>query len=119
VPSKSIDPGLFIPIPLPQEVRKVTLEDFTNYAVQAVEEMKNHKHYGTQIQNLLNHTTHDELIAIMVTFARCETAQDHTSFGDNIGSTTYHRREPHMSAFSFTPFHILMEKNADKTTPGP
>lgn len=119
VPKESIVPGLFIPVPLPQEVREITLQDFTNYAVQAVEEMKQDWHYGTKTQNLLSNITHDELIATIVTFARCETAQDHTSFSDNIGSVTYHRREPHMSAFSFTPFHILMEKNADGKTPWP
>jgi len=119
VPKSSIVPGLFIPVPLPQEIREVSLEDFTSYAVQAVEEMKQEWHYSTRLQNLLTHTTHDELIATIVTFARCETAQDHTSFSDNIWSVTYHRREPHMSAFSFTPFHILMERNADGKTPWP
>ncbi len=119
VPAKSLVPNLLIPIPLPQEVREISLEDFTYYAVQALEEMKNDKYYSAQIKELLEHITHDELIATMITFARCETAQDHISFSDNIWSVTYHRREPHMNAFSFTPFHILMEKNADGKTAWP
>ncbi|MBR4633994.1 hypothetical protein IKO50_03410 [bacterium] len=53
----------------------------------------------------------------MIAFARCETATDQQYFSDPIGTTVLHRWEPKYHSFSFSYYHILMEKNADGKTP--
>ena len=56
----------------------------------------------------------DKIANIMTAYARSETAQDRKEFSDPIWSVELHRWEPKFWAYSFSYFHILMEKTADK-----
>lgn len=112
VPS-DLEAGMFIPIPLASEQRETGYEEFYQMSLQAVEEMKDDPNYGTAIKKILKSVNKEEMATTMCAYARSETAQDWKNFSDNIGSVTLHRREPHMESFSFSHYHILMEKNKD------
>jgi hypothetical protein len=117
--AKGYNNNFYIPIPLDSEVRKFSLQDFAFYARQGIDDIKDHPVYASKIAQLLRQCSENELVAAMVAFARSETAAEYTSFTSPIGDTEFHRWEEHMKAFSFTPYHILMEKNADGKTDGP
>lgn len=76
-------------------------------------------HYGTIVQEVLSQLPKEDLSLVMCAFARSESAQDWKTFRDSIGSVTFHRWEPAFRAYSFSPYHILMEKNADRISDGP
>jgi hypothetical protein len=118
IPASELVPGLYIPIPMDDNLRHIYPYEFAKYAEQALQEMYQDKKYGQTIQDLLQKIDESDLIAAMVSFARCETAQDHTNFSDAIGTTEYHRWEKKYKVFSFSPFHILGERNKDDS-PGP
>jgi hypothetical protein len=69
--------------------------------------------YNKEIKELLAHTSEKDVIIDMLSFARSETTSEYTNFIKPIGDVELHRREPAFKAFSFTYFHILMEKNAN------
>jgi hypothetical protein len=117
--AKGYNNNFYIPIPLNSEVRIFSLQDFAFYARQGINDIKDHPIYASKIAQLLRQCSEDELVAAMVAFARSETAAEYASFTSPIGDTEFHRWEEHMKAFSFTPYHILMEKNADGKTDGP
>jgi hypothetical protein len=117
--AKEYNNNFYIPIPLSSDVRTFSLQDFAFYARQGIYDIKDHPIYASKITQLLGQCSEDELVAAMVAFARSETAGEYTSFTSPIGDTEFHRWEEHMKAFSFSPYHILMEKNADGKTDGP
>ncbi len=120
IPKESVTVGMYIPIPLDHKIREISPMDFANYCYEAIEDMKNDStKYGKEVQELLTYTTEKELITAMLSFARSETAAEYTNFVQPLGEVELHRREPNYNSFSFTYFHILMEKNADGKTPGP
>ena len=120
VPKESVKPGMFIPIPLDHKVREISPQDFANYCHEALQEMKNNDcPYAMDITNLLVSTSEKDLISSMLAFARSETAEEYTNFVQPLGDVELHRREPAYKSFSFTYFHILMEKNSDGKTAGP
>lgn len=120
VPAANIQAGMYIPIPLNSDVREVSPQDFSNYCYDAIQDMKADSNwYAKELKEILWYTTEKELIIAMLAFARSETSEEYTNFTDPLGSTELHRREPAFKAFSFTFFHILMEKNSDGKTPGP
>lgn len=119
IPAQNLVPGLFIPIPLSKEQREVSDEAFYHMSLQAVEELSEHKLYGEDIKELINAVGKEAIARTMCAYARAETAQDWKHFSDQIGAVTLHRWEPHMQAFSFSHYHILMEKNADRKSPWP
>jgi hypothetical protein len=55
----------------------------------------------------------------MAAYARSETAEDYTKFSDPIWSVELHRWEKKYTAYSFSYFHILMEKTADRKSDWP
>lgn len=119
IPSHVLKPGFLLPIPLQDEKRITSLEEFRKWSVEAIEKLSEHEHYGPKLKELLKKIPKDDLSLIMCAFARSESAQDWKNFSDDIGSVGFHRWEPHMKAYSFSPYHILMEKNADGKTSGP
>ncbi len=124
VPSKSLKKDLFIPIPVKAEDRKINIDEFRAYSKISVQEMKSDPVYWERMKKLLDEIGEERVINIMTAYARCETATDHEKFSDPIWTTVLHRWEPGtqktpINAFSFSYYHILMEKNADKITPWP
>lgn len=119
IKSKDLKPWMWIPIPMENTRRQISLEKFKEYSRRALDEMKTDKTYGKAINNLIQTLGEDKIVDVMTAFARSETTEDWKEFLDNIWSVTYHRREDHLSAFSFSPYHILMEWNADGKTMGP
>lgn len=124
VPSSSLVPWLFIPIPIEAKNRQLELKEFKHYAKSAINEMKNDENYSEKMSELLKNVKEQDVINIMTAFARCETAEDWTEFSDPIWSVELHRWEPWsekspINAFSFSYYHILMEKNADWKTSWP
>lgn len=122
VPDKSLKEGLYIPIPLKSADRHIDIDEFREYAKIAVHEMKKDPIYWDKTQKLIKECGEDNVINIMTAFARCETAPD--DFSAPIWTAELHRWEPWsektpLNAFSFSYYHILMEKNADGKTSWP
>lgn len=114
IPAEKLQVWMYIPIPLDNKVREISPQNFVNYGYEAIHEMENE--YGTyksDIQELLSLVSEKDILISMLAFARSETAGDYSKFTEDLGTAELHRREPLYSAFSFTYFHILMEKNAD------
>lgn len=108
--AKDLKAGLYIPIPVKKEMREFSLHDFYLQSLQAVDEMKNHRIYGDSIKTLLKSISREELAKNMVAFARSESTTTQSESNSPIGEVELHRREPHIWAFSFSHYHILMGK---------
>jgi len=108
VPQSSLTPGMLIPIPLAEEDRTLTDEQFVNYCNEAIDEMTNDEEYGPATRKIIKKTSKGELLAVMLTIAKQE------SGGKPIGQFELHRWEPHQSAFSFSIFHVLMKESGIK-----
>ncbi|MEI6117904.1 MAG: hypothetical protein WCP92_01260 [bacterium] len=120
MPKENVKVGMYIPIPLDHKVREISPQDFANYCHDALKEMQTDSSiYHKDIKKLLTHTSEKDIIIAMLAFARSETASEYTNFVQPLGDVELHRREPAFKAFSFTYFHILMEKNSDGKTAGP
>ena len=124
VPDASLKKWLCIPIPVKVEDRGVDINEFREYSKIALEEMKNNANYWEKTKELIKKVGEEKIINTMIAFARCETATDHKKFLDPIWTTALHRweewsKKTPLKAFSFSYYHILMEKNADGKTPWP
>lgn len=121
IPSDKVAKGMYIPIPLDSKVREISPMDFANYCHEAIQEMRQDTSgaYFKEINELLTNVSEKDLIISMLAFARSETSSEYTSFVDPLWDVELHRREPAYKSFSFSYFHILMEKNADGKTPWP
>ena len=124
VPDASLKKWLYIPIPVKAENRKINIDEFKKYCKVALLEMKHDSVYWKKTQELIKELWVETVINVMTAYARCETSMDHKTFSDPIWTTELHRREPWsektpLNAFSFSYYHILMEKNADGKTPWP
>lgn len=117
VPASAIQAWMFIPIPLDNTDREISPQNFVNYCYEAIKEMQSPENpYHKHIKKLLGTMTEANLVAAMLAFARSETAEEYSTFVSPLWDTEIHRWEPRFKAFSFTYFHILMEKNLkDKT----
>ncbi len=114
IPKEYLQPGMHIPIPLDHKVREISPQDFGNYCYEAIQEMKKDSNaYSKQFKEFLSSISEKDLITDMVAFARSETASECTRFIKPIGEVELHRREQLFQAFSFSYFHILMEKNSN------
>lgn len=119
VPDASLKEWLYIPIPVKVEDRKINIEEFREYSKIALQEMKNDPHYWEKVKTIIKECGEEKIINTMISFARCETAMDQKTFTDPIWTAALHRWEPSYHSFSFSFYHILMEKNADGKTPWP
>lgn len=115
-----IKPGMLIPIPLDYHDREISSQDFTNYCHEAIQEMQmKWSHYTETIKTLLKKVSEKDVLISMLAFARSESAGDTSWFTKPLGDVELHRWEQRYKAFSFTYFHILMEKTADRKTNWP
>ena len=119
VPNSSLKKWLYIPIPVKVEDRRINLDEFREYSKISVQEMKADPVYWEKMKTLLDKIGEERVINTMAAYARCETAIDHEKFLDPIWTAELHRWEPTYSSFSFSYYHVLMEKNADGKTPWP
>lgn len=122
VPSSSLVPWFYLPIPLSDEQRIVGIKESYHWALEGIDAMKEHPIYGDDMVDILEVITKEDLATLIVSFARSETAERWSDMSDPIGSVGYQRWEPDVKpkpAFSFSAYHILMEKNADGKTYGP
>ncbi|MDR2190468.1 MAG: hypothetical protein LBP53_04720 [Candidatus Peribacteria bacterium] len=65
------------------------------------------------MDTLLQTVNEQELISAALAFARSETSEAYALAKTPIGSVELHRREEAYKTFSFSYFHILMEKGKD------
>jgi len=121
IPADKVAKGMLIPIPLDSKVREISPMNFANYCHEAIQEMRQDTNgpYFKEIKELLTDISEKDLIISMLAFVRSETSTEYTSFVDPLWDVELHRREPTYTCFSFSYFHILMEKNDDKKTPWP
>ena len=118
-PNTSLTEWFYLPIPIKKEQREISVSSFKSRATKALNEMKNNKAYWEKIKNLVKNLGEKEIINIMAAYARSETAEDYTKFSDPIWSVELHRWEKKYTAYSFSYFHILMEKTADRKSDWP
>jgi len=102
IPARELQEGMWIPIPLENENRYITDEQFARYAAKAVEGMKGDPVYGAYTRDILKEISEGELIATLVAVAKQEAG------GRPIGRYELHRWEPRYNVFSFSLFHVLM-----------
>jgi len=110
IPDASLKVGMWIPIPLDADIRKIAISDFMQYSKEGLEELKEDPHYGETVKELCKKMKEEDIVAAMIAFARSEASWDYTNFSDDIWSAEFHRREPKYNTFSLSPYHILMAK---------
>lgn len=113
-PNVSLKKWFYLPIPLKREQREISVSSFKSKARKVLNEMKNNKVYWEKIKGVLKNINEREVVNIMSAYARSETSEDYTKFSDPIWSVELHRWEKKYKAYSFSYFHILMEKTADR-----
>ncbi len=118
-PNSSLTPWFYLPLPIKAEDREISIEAFKKEAKTALTEMTKNTMYKEKCNQLLKTVSEDDIISIMTAYARSETAEDWKHFNDKIWSVELHRREAKYSSYSFSYFHILMEKNSDGKTAWP
>jgi|GEM_PF-1733706 hypothetical protein len=103
IPARKLRAGLWIPIPTEARDRHLSEAQFINYAGRAIDEIKEHPHYGAEVERILQKVSERELIATMIAVAQQEG-------GDKpLGQFVLHRWEDHQRAFSFSYYHVLMK----------
>ncbi len=120
IPWGQLKKGLLIPIPLKEEKREIPLAQFRTYSREAIQILRTHEKYGPLIEQVIAQIGVEELANLMCAFALSESAEQ-KPFGlkSEIWSLEFHRWEQRYECFSFSPYHILMEKNADGKSLGP
>lgn len=103
---RELEARLWIPIPLENQDRHITDEQFVLWAREGLRSMVRHHEYGKEVAHLMSlpGMTQDKLIATALAVARQE------SGGNPLGTNEFHRWEGAGShrEFSFSMFHILM-----------
>lgn len=103
---RELEARLWIPIPLENQDRHITDEQFVLWAREGLRSMARHHGYGKEVIRLMSlpGMTQDKLIATALAVARQE------SGGNPLGTNEFHRWEGAGShrEFSFSMFHILM-----------
>lgn len=115
--AKDLKAGMKIPIPLSKEQREISDEEFYQMSLEAIDELCQDPRYGKRMQKIIQTVPRETIAKTMCAYAKSETSG--TASSDKIGAATLHRREPHRNAYSFSYYHILMEKNADGRSNGP
>lgn len=103
IPEKALQAGMWLPIPLENEKRIMTEEQFKHYAEQGIEELRHHEKYGKDVEKILQKISLEELLISLMAIAKQE------SGGAPIGNFVYQRYEPHRKTFSYSMFHIMNE----------
>lgn len=102
IPPRELQAGMWLPIPLENEERYITDEQFAIYAARSLLSLRENPLYGQFIREALKRTSEQGLIATLVAIAKQEAG------GQPIGRFELHRWEPRYNVFSFSLFHILM-----------
>ena len=118
-PNNSLVKNFYLPIPVKKEVREITVSNFKSEAKSALNEMKNDGLYWKKLKNVLKKVNEKDILSIMAAYARSETSENRKTFKDPIWSVELHRWEPRYTAYSFSYFHILMEKTKDRKSDWP
>lgn len=118
-PNSEIKEWFYLPIPIKKEHREVSISSFKSKAKRVLNEMKSNKTYWEKVKAVLRNVNESEIVNVMAAYARSETSEDYRKFSDPIWSVELHRRETRYKSYSFSYFHILMEKAADHKTSGP
>lgn len=100
--NKHLRAGMWLPIPLENKDRQLSDEQFLKYADQAVKQLEDHPKYGSSVKKILDKAGHLGLLTAMLAVAKQE------SGGKPLGQFELHRWEPHVDAFSYSLFHVLM-----------
>lgn len=103
IPANKLRSGMLIPIPMENEDRHLTDEQFVSYTQKAIEEMETDEVYGKVVGKILKKVSVRELQLAMIATAKQE------SGGLPLGRFELHRWEAHQQAFSFSLFHVLMK----------
>jgi len=108
IPANKLPTNRWIPLPLESTQRKLTSEQFFNYASQAIDEMiagtnERDKAYSEAVKLLVEKIGKKELMCLMVATAKQE------SGGAPLGQFVFHRWEAGRNDFSHTIFHIMLE----------
>jgi hypothetical protein len=110
IPSRSLQVDMWLPIPLENEDRQLTDEQFAGYAKEGIDDLKGHTEYGPIVRSIIEEVGESDLVATMIAVAKQE------SGGLPLGQFELHRWEKKYRAFSFSMFHVLMEKNGPGLT---
>lgn len=104
IPAKQLQAGIWIPIPMENEDRQLSNEQFVGYAKQGIDDIKDHDKYGPEVREMIDKIGFSNVVAVMMALAKQE------SGGLPLGQFESHRWENGHKVFSFSMFHILMEK---------
>lgn len=99
--------GMYIPIPIPKVERMIPDEDIFAYFTKGLEEMKKDPTYQREVEMLLKYLPEKELLALMYTVCRHESAGP----SQRLGEYTFFRYESLGAAFkgfSYSMAHVLM-----------
>lgn len=106
ISNRELEEGLLIPIPLPNKDRELSDVRFHAFAARAIDGLFHHALYGEAVQEMVRRSGgKDRLVAAMTAIAKQE------SGGLPLGQFELHRWEPRYNAFSFSLFHVLMDKH--------
>jgi|GEM_PF-961157 hypothetical protein len=105
---RHIKVGMYIPIPLKIDDRRLSYKQVTNYCYEGICEMKEDSFYKEQVKDIVEEHGEKKLLEIMIAFARSETA---ANTEQAIGEYSFQRYEGDRGhhEYSFTMFHILMQ----------
>lgn len=104
IPARELQAGMLIPIPLENDDRMLTDEQFAKYAYRALNDLLTDERYGPFLRKLHKEKSDEEIVAAMMAIAKQESGTS-----GKIGSLELHRWEPGHNKFSFSIFHVLME----------
>ena len=105
---------MYIPIPVPKEQREISLENFYKQAFEAIDEMVEDPIYGEKIRQVVDTVGKEKVAQAMTAFARSESTNAQSDPNAPIGQVELHRREPAKKQYSFSHYHILMDKIGKK-----
>ncbi len=99
---RSVEAGMWLPIPLENKDRHLSDEQFARNCDQAINAILKNERYGEMVKHILEKVSREQLIADMVASAKQE------SGGRPLGQFEFERWEPHHHCYSFSAFHVLM-----------
>lgn len=102
IAAKDVMPGLMLPVPVEQNERKISDQEFLKFAYGAIEEMEHDGEYGEFIHALREQCSDEKIAISLLAIAKQE------SGGKPIGQFELHRFEPKYDTFSYSIFHVLM-----------
>lgn len=112
--AQDLKADMYIPIPVPKEQREISLENFYKQTFEAIDEMVEDPIYGEKIRQVVDTIGKEKIAQAMTAFARSESTNAQSDPNAPIGQVELHRREPAKKQYSFSHYHILMDKIGKK-----